>query len=154
MGFLFLFVGKTKEGFIKDGLDKYFGYVKRYVPAEVREVKGVKGASGSPEGVMEKEADLVLGKVDPADTLVLLDEQGSLTDTTGFAKKVGRLAESGRRTVFVAGGPYGNSERLKKRADISVSLSRLTFTHEMARLVLMEQVYRAFTILKGKTYHY
>jgi len=150
-GFLFLFVGKTKEGFIKAGLEKYLGYVNKYVPVEVREIKGAKGGPGE---VMEKEADLVFSRIDTSDTVALLDESGGLVDSGAFAKKIKRLAESGRRTVFVCGGPYGNSRRLRERADVRLSLSKLTFTHEMARLLLMEQVYRAFTIVTGKTYHY
>lgn len=155
-GFLFLFVGRTKEGFIRAGLEKYQGYIKKYVQVEVREIKGAGGSDRVSDAgaVMEKEADLVLARLEPSDNVVLLDEHGTRTDSGGFAREIRRLSGSGKRTVFVCGGPYGNSGRLKSRADKAVSLSKLTFTHEMARLVLMEQVYRAFTIIMGKKYHY
>lgn len=155
-GFLFLFVGKTKEGFIKAGLEKYLGYIKKYVQAEVREIKGAGGSDRVSDtgAVMEKEAELVLARLEPSDNVVLLDEHGGMADSKGFSRDIKRFATSGKRTVFVCGGPYGNSGRLRERADKAVSLSKLTFTHEIARLVLMEQVYRAFTIIMGKKYHY
>jgi 23S rRNA (pseudouridine1915-N3)-methyltransferase len=152
MGFLFLFAGKTKEGFIREGLDRYAKLAGHYVPVEVRELKGAPGTDRAD--AVEKEADGIIKRLSPSDRVVVLDEHGKNPDSVSFAKKVGSLAETGGRVVFVAGGPFGISDRLRERADTLLSLSKMTFTHEMARLVLLEQVYRAFTIIKGKTYHY
>lgn len=152
MDVLFLFVGKTKVGYIREGLDRYLKLAGHYVPVELREIKGASGDDRA--AVMEREADAVIKRLVPSDHVALLDEHGKNPDSHAFAKKVGGLADGAARLVFVAGGPYGNSERLKARADELLSLSKLTFTHEMARLLLAEQVYRAFTIIKGKTYHY
>jgi len=151
-GLLFLFVGKTKEGFIREGLEKYAALIKHYVPLEVREIKG-SGAKDARTAV-EDEADSILGRLTQTDFLIALDERGKLFDSRGFAAELGRLMESGRRPVFLTGGPFGLSDRVRERADVLLSLSKLTFTHEMARLILSEQVYRALTIIKGKAYHY
>ena len=149
---VFLFVGKTKEGFVKEGLEKYARLAGHYLPVDVREIKGAAGRD--PEAAKEDEAESVLGRLLPGDIVVALDERGKNPTSVEFAAELGRLIEQGKRTVFVVGGPFGLSERIRRRADLVLSLSRLTFTHEMARLILMEQVYRAMTILKGKTYHY
>lgn len=152
MGMLFLFVGKTKEGFIRGGLEKYAGLAGRYMPLEVRELKG-SAAKGRDEAV-EKEGEALIKRLSPDDFVIALDERGKNPGSVEFAKELTRLAGTGRRLVFIVGGPFGISGALKARADMLLSLSKMTLTHEMARLVLMEQVYRALTIIKGKTYHY
>lgn len=152
MEMLFLFVGKTKEGYIKEGLEKYAKLVGHYAQVELREIKGASGTDRTAS--MEAEADVVLKRLSPSDYVVVLDEHGKNPGSEAFARELGRLAESSGRVVFVAGGPFGISDRLRGRADTLLSLSKMTFTHEMARLLLAEQVYRAFTIIKGKTYHY
>jgi 23S rRNA (pseudouridine1915-N3)-methyltransferase len=151
-GLLFLFVGKTKEGFIREGLDKYAGLIKHYAPLEIREIKG--SAGPGPESAMEAEADSILGRITQGDFLIALDGRGKALDSAGFAGELGRLTGEGRRLVFLTGGPFGLSDRVRERADMLLSLSKLTFTHEMARLILAEQVFRAFTIIKGRAYHY
>jgi len=151
-GVVFLFIGKTKEGFIRDGIEKYARLAGHYLPVDIREIKGA--TAKDPDAAKEEEAESVLGRLSPGDIVVLLDEHGKNPVSVDFAAEMGRLIEQGRRTVFVIGGPFGLSDKLRRRADYLLSLSRLTFTHEMARLILLEQVYRAMTILKGKTYHY
>lgn len=151
MGILFLFVGRTKEGFIRDGLEKYARLINRHVPLEVREIKG---APGEGAAAVEAEADSILGRFLPGDYLVAMDERGREFDSVGLAKELGGLLGSGRRLVFVTGGPFGLSERVRNRADLTLALSKLTFTHEMARLILAEQVFRALTIIKRRPYHY
>jgi len=149
MGMLFLFVGKTKERFIREGIDKYAGLAGRYVPLEIRELKG-----GSGPGSVDADGEVLLSRVEPRDFLFALDEHGENPGSVEFARRLSGLVDSGRRLVFAVGGPFGISGTLRSRADMPLSLSRMTLTHEMARLVLMEQVYRALTIIKGKTYHY
>ncbi|MBI5191583.1 MAG: 23S rRNA (pseudouridine(1915)-N(3))-methyltransferase RlmH [Nitrospirae bacterium] len=152
MGILFLFVGKTKEGFMRDGIEKYAGLIKHYVPVEVREIKG--SSLDDHAAAIEAEADSMLSRLLPGDCLIALDERGKNPLSVEFAGELGGMLETGRRLVFVIGGPFGLSARVRDRAELVLSLSRLTFTHEMARLILAEQVFRAFTIIKGRTYHY
>ncbi len=152
MGMLFLFVGRTKEGFIREGIEKYSALAGRYAPLEVREIKGAGPKDRS--GAVEKEGEALLARLLPGDYVFALDERGKNPGSVEFAGELRRLLDSGRRIVFALGGPFGMSDALKGRADRLLSLSRMTLTHEMARLVLMEQVYRALTIIKGKAYHY
>ena len=149
---LLLFVGKTKEGFIRDGIEKYRELAGHFLPVEVREIKG----AGSKEkaAAIEEEAGSILARLQPGDFLVALDERGREYDSVGLAGELKKLNESGQRIVFATGGPFGLSNKVKERADLLLSLSKLTFTHEMARLIMLEQLYRAMTIIKGKTYHY
>jgi len=152
VAFVFLFVGKTKEGFIREALDKYVGLISRWVPVEVREIKG--SDHTDRERAVEAEGDSLLSRLPQNDYIVALDERGENPDSRHFAERLGGLSGSGRGVTFVVGGPFGLSGRVRGRADYVLSLSKLTFTHEMARLILAEQVYRALTIIKGKTYHY
>jgi len=149
---VFLFVGKTKEGFIKEGIEKYVGHIRHYMPVEIREIKGASGRDAA--AASEHEADSIIERLSPDDFVVALDERGKNFGSVEFAAEMGRLMGSGKRAVFVVGGPFGLGEKVRRRAGLVLSLSRLTFTHEMARLILLEQVYRAITIIKGKTYHY
>ena len=151
MPMLLLFVGKTKEGFIKDGIAKYLELLRRQTRIEVREIKGSRKTGA--EAVRE-EGEAILERVAPSDYLIALHERGKNPDSKKFALDLAPLLEQGRNIVFVVGGPFGLSSEMLARADYQLSLSKLTFTHEMARLILMEQVYRAFTIIQGRTYHY
>ncbi len=151
MPMLLIFVGKTKEGFIKDGIAKYQELLRRQTRIEVREIKGSRKTGA--EAVRE-EGEAILERVAPSDYLIALHERGKNPDSKKFALDLAPLLEQGRNIVFVVGGPFGLSDEMLARADYQLSLSKLTFTHEMARLILMEQVYRAFTIIQGRTYHY
>ncbi len=148
---LLIFVGKTKEGFVSDGIEKYLRLLKRQTKIEVREIKG--SSKSGPDAVREEGA-AILERVAPSDYLIALHERGTNPDSRGFAGKLAPVMEQGRNMVFVVGGPFGLSGDVLARADYKLSLSRLTFTHEMARLILLEQIYRAFTIIQGRTYHY
>jgi 23S rRNA (pseudouridine1915-N3)-methyltransferase len=152
MAMLFLFVGKTKEGFIREGIEKYATLAGRYTRVETRELKG-HGRGPGPDAVAG-EGETLLSRIGPDDFLFALDERGVNPTSVEFADRLGGLLDLGRRMVFAVGGPFGISDAVRSRADMALSLSKMTFTHEMARLVLMEQVYRALTIIKGKTYHY
>ena len=149
-------VGKTREGFIDEGIRKYLRYVKPYAEAEVREVKEEKihDLKAAPL-VRKKEAEKILKVVPPQAMLVALDERGREYTSHEFADFLNTRIESGvREAAFVIGGAMGLDESVVGRADVVIALSRWTLTHEMARLVLLEQLYRAFTIIRGKTYHY
>ena len=151
-----LCMGKTREPFIQDGLAKYVRYLRPFVDIEIRELKEekIQDLKAAPI-VRKKEAEKIF-KACPANAmLVALDERGQEFTSHGFAEVLNSALESGtREMVFVIGGAMGLDESVTERAKKVIALSRWTLTHEMARLVLLEQLYRAFTIIKGKTYHY
>jgi 23S rRNA (pseudouridine1915-N3)-methyltransferase len=149
-------MGKTGERFIQEGIGKYTRYLKPYVDVQVKELKEEKiyDLKNAPL-VRKKEADKIF-KAKPAGAFVVaLDERGQEYTSHEFAAFMNTQIESGiREMVFVIGGAMGLDESVPEQAQKVLALSRWTVTHEMARLVLLEQLYRAFTIIKGKTYHY
>ena len=150
-----LTVGKTDAGWVREGLETYSSRLSRYVPFSVSEIPELKNASAlSKAQVKEKEGELILSRVTPRDTVILLDEKGKEYSSSEFAKEISKLTASGKNIVFVIGGPYGFSEPVYARCDAKVSLSRMTFTHQMVRTIFVEQLYRAFTIIKGEPYHH
>ena len=150
-----LTVGKTDAGWVREGLETYSSRLSRYVPFSVNEIPELKNASSlSKAQVKEKEGELILSRVTAKDTVILLDEKGKEYSSSEFAKEVEKLISGGKNIVFVIGGPYGFSEPVYARCDGKVSLSRMTFTHQMVRTIFVEQLYRAFTIIKGEPYHH
>ena len=156
MKITFITVGKTEEAYLKDGIDKYVKRLKHYtklVIVEIDELKNTKALT--QEQQKAKEAELILKKISPLDHVVLLDEKGLELTSTQFAafinkKNIGSIASM----VFVVGGPYGFDQSVYTRANDKLSLSAMTFSHQMVRLFFMEQLYRAFTIIKGEPYHH
>ncbi|MBR5660730.1 MAG: 23S rRNA (pseudouridine(1915)-N(3))-methyltransferase RlmH [Bacteroidales bacterium] len=151
-----LTVGKTDSGWVREGLETYASRLKRYVPFTVTEIPDLKNAASlSKEQVKEKEGEAILGNIGPRDTVILLDERGKEYTSIEFAKEIGRMMVSGgKNIVFVIGGAFGFSDAVYARCDGKVSLSKMTFTHQMVRAVFAEQLYRAFTIIKGEPYHH
>ena len=153
MKLLILTVGRPKEkGFAALATE----YLARIRPAGLVGVERVPDvASRSPDEAMEREGQELLRRVQPRDRAILLREDGPLYDSPAFAsllsKEMGRTAG---RLLFIIGGPWGTSEAVKSRADLALSLSPMTFTHEMCFLFLSEQLYRAFSILQGTGYHH
>jgi len=149
-------MGKTKERFIQDGLAKYLRYLKPYADITVKELKEEKIQDLKEAPVIRrKEAEKIFKSIPSNATLVALDERGQEFTSHGFAEYLNGSLESGvKEMVFVIGGAMGLDESVNERSHKVIALSRWTLTHEMARLVLLEQLYRAFTIIKGKTYHY
>ena len=149
-------VGKTDSGWVREGLETYASRISRYAPFSIAEIPELKNASSlSRAQVKEKEGELILGKVTPRDTVILLDEKGKERSSVEFAKEIERLmGGSGGNLVFVIGGAYGFSEPVYARSDGKLSLSRMTFPHQMVRVVFAEQLYRAFTIIRGEPYHH
>ena len=119
----------------------------------IPELKNTKNLSVSEQ--QEKEADLILKQLETSDEVVLLDEKGKQFTSVGFSEFISKkMLASHKRMVFVVGGPYGFSERVYQRANGKVSLSAMTFSHQMIRVIFVEQLYRAMTILKGEPYHH
>ena len=149
-------VGKTDVKWVKEGLDLYVSRLRHYVPFSLVEIPQLKNVSAlSQEQIREKEGELILKQVAPGDAVILLDEHGKEFRSVEWAKWVRqRLARGGKGLVFVIGGAYGFSQAVYDRAEGKISLSRMTFSHQMVRTIFAEQLYRAFTIIKGEPYHH
>ena len=151
-----LTVGKTDIPWVRDGLEMYVSRLRHYVPFALKEIPELKGVSAlDREQIKQREGELVLRQLKDSDEVVLLDERGEERRSVEFARWLeGRLTRSGRDLVFVIGGAYGFSDAVYARADGSLSLSRMTFSHQLVRTIFAEQLYRAFTILRGEPYHH
>ena len=148
-------IGKTDENYLKEGIDKYLKRLKYYVQFEIIVITDVKmGKKSNPVLQKELEEKEVLAKVNSTDFLILLDEKGQEFNSVDFSKYMQKRLNSGNDIVFVIGGPFGFSNRMYERANVKVALSKMTFSHQMIRLFFVEQLYRAFTILKGEKYHH
>jgi len=151
-----LCVGKTRERFVQDGIEKYLRYLRPFGDAEVRSVReekvhDLKDASR----IRQREGERIRNSLPPGARVIVLDERGQEFTSHEFAAYINKAQEGGvRELVFVIGGALGLDEAIAGHAHTVLALSRWTVTHEMARLVLLEQLYRAFTIITGKTYHY
>lgn len=151
-----LTVGKTDIRWVRDGLDMYASRLRHYVPFDVVEIPELKNVSAfSKEQIKVKEGELILKNVKPSDYLVLMDEHGKEFRSIEFAKEISeKMARMGRDMVFVIGGAYGFCDKVYERADGKISLSKMTFSHQLVRTIFAEQLYRAFTIIKGEPYHH
>lgn len=148
-------VGKTDESYLKEGIDVYLKRLKHYILFEVITLKDVTlGKKTNLSIQKEQEGTLILGKINANDFVVLLDEKGPQYTSVGFSDYLQKRMNAGNDLVFVIGGPYGFSEEIYNRSNAKISLSKLTFSHQMVRLFFVEQIYRAFTILKGEKYHH
>ena len=149
------FTGKTSFDFIEKGITEYEKRIKRYVNFEIKIIKDVKVGKKMPPGVLKKkEGEHILKELKDSDFLILLDEKGKQYTSREFAKFIENNTITGtKRLVFVVGGAFGFSEAVYKRANSKLSLSKMTFSHQPIRLLFAEQLYRAFTIIKGEPYH-
>lgn len=153
MKILVLCIGKTKEKYLRKGIEEYLSRIQHYMKSDFREWSASK-AKGSQHQIMEEEAKWVRDQMHDGDLLLLLDERGKQYSSKDFARKIEHwLMHTRGRIVFVIGGPYGFTEELKAEAKGIISLSKMTFSHQMIRIFILEQIYRAFTILKGESYH-
>ena len=151
-----LCMGKTHEKFIKDGIEKYLRYIKPYADVEFQELREekIQDLKDAPR-VRQKEAAKIEKALPPGAFTIALDERGREFTSLEFAEFLNTAMETGTRDMaFVLGGAMGLDESVTKSARAVIALSRWTFTHEMARLVLLEQLYRSYTISKGRPYHY
>ncbi len=149
-------MGKTTEGYVSEGLEIYSSRIRKYTGFEIITIADIKNTRNMPSGEQKiKEGRKIVEALGKNDYIILLDERGKELDTSEFARWIEKkLADSGKRLVFIIGGAWGFSEELYSRADFSLSLSKMTFPHQMVRLLFAEQLYRAFTIIKGDPYHH
>ena len=153
---ILLLTGKTTDEFINKLTDSYIQRLEHYLDFELQVIPDLKNTRNlSAEQQKTKEGELICKALEGADTVVLLDEHGKQPSSVEFAGQMARYQNQGlRRLVFVIGGAYGFSEAVYQRATHLISLSRMTFSHQMVRLIFVEQLYRAMTILKGEPYHH
>lgn len=150
-----LTVGKTREAWMAQGIDHYLSRLGHYTRLEYKELPDVKLPHASATGRKQAEGQLILAQVGPGERLVLLDENGEKMGSRLLASWMQKQQNAGSRgLVFVVGGAYGFSEEVYSKAQSRISLSALTFPHDLARLVLAEQLYRVFTLLRDESYHH
>jgi 23S rRNA (pseudouridine1915-N3)-methyltransferase len=148
-----LWVGKTQEEWVRRGIEEYAGRIGRYMPIEIAEAREEKGAAA--ESMREREGERLLKLLPKNSRLVLLDERGDQISSPDLARFLATNRDGGtQELVFAIGGAYGFSETVRSRAYKSLALSHMTFTHQMVRIFLLEQIYRGFTILNNEPYHH
>ena len=148
-------VGKTVNKHFQAGISDYVERIGHYMPFEVVTIAELKNTRNlTEEQQKQTEGELILKQLQPADTVVLLDEHGREYRSIDFARWLQQKQQTARRLVFVSGGPYGFSPSVYQRANEQLSLSKMTFSHQMIRLIFTEQIYRACTIIKGEPYHH
>ena len=150
-----ILVGKTVNKHFVAGINDYVERISHYMPFDIVTIPELKNTKALTEDLQkEREGELILKLLQPSDTVVLLDEHGVEMRSIEFASWLQKKQQSARRLIFVIGGPYGFSPALYQRANEKVSLSQMTFSHQMVRLIFTEQIYRACTIIKGEPYHH
>lgn len=149
-------IGKTGKGFLEEGETTYLNRLKHYVAVERIEIADLKNAKSlTVDQIKKQEGDLILAKVNSGEQLYLLDEHGKTFTSEKFADFLQqRFNQGGHALTLVIGGPYGFSEEVYQAAVGKISLSELTFSHQMVRMILFEQLYRGMTILRGEPYHH
>lgn len=150
-----ILTGKTKAGYLQEGVDEYLKRIRRYAPLNVETIPDLRVSGKMSTGEVKKlEGQQILQRLRPADHVILLDEHGKRFTSEAFARYLEGLEGRTGQTVFVTGGAYGFSEEVIARGDQKISLSDMTFSHQMVRLIFSEQLYRAYTILNGEPYHH
>jgi len=151
-----IFTGKTIGKLFQEAIADYQQRLTHYVPFSIEELPDIKNTKNlSEEQQKEREADMLFEKLQPGDVLVLLDEKGKEFTSREFSLYLeNKMQTVAKRLVFLIGGPYGFSPRVYDAAQGKISLSKMTFSHQMVRLFLVEQIYRAYTIMRGEPYHH
>ena len=151
-----LTVGKTDKDWVRQGLDIYVSRLKHYIPFGIVEISELKNVSAlSKEQIKNKEGELILKNIRQTDDVILLDERGKEYTSVELAKIIqDKISYAGKDIVFVIGGAYGFSDAVYQRSNSKLSLSKMTFSHQMVRAIFAEQIYRAFTIMRGEPYHH
>ena len=149
-------VGKTTQDFIERGVTEFCGRIKHYLPFEMLVIPDIKNTKNlSPEQVKEKEGEGILKVVQPGDYIVLLDEHGQDFTSLQFSEYIERKTHTVPKSlIFIIGGPYGFSQKVQEAAQEKIALSKMTFSHQLVRLIFAEQLYRAMTILNQVPYHH
>ncbi len=149
----FIFIGKTTEPYLNEGITTYLKRLVNYLPAEILSIPA--SSSKLREKIIEEESRAILSKIQPRDYIVLLDERGKELTSRQLAAFIEKQMVAGtNRLLMITGGAYGVSDEVKQKVHYTLSASKFTFTHQMIRLLLTEQVYRAMTILKNESYHH
>ena len=153
---ILLLTGKTTDELVNQLIQQYVARLKFYMDFEIQVIPEIKNTKNlSEQQQKQKEAELQLKALEGADEVVLLDERGKSYRSVEFAEQISRYQNAGRRKlVFVIGGPYGFAPEVYRRATAQISLSAMTFSHQLVRVLFVEQLYRAMTILKGEPYHH
>ena len=155
MKILLITIGDNEDKYLATGFELYAKRLQHYASFETVTISSQKNKSNSKEAAMMAEAKEIKKKITPSDLVILLDEKGKEYSSVEFAKQVQKcLNMPGKKMVFIIGGPYGFAPDIKERANQTISLSKMTFNHQMARLFFLEQLYRGMTILKGEPYHH
>lgn len=150
-----ILVGKTVNKHFVAGIKDYVERISHYMPFNITVIPELKNTKSlSEEQQKEREGEMILKLIQPSDTVVLMDEHGQEFRSVEFAQWLQKKQNTARRLLFVIGGPYGFSDSVYARANEKISLSRMTFSHQMVRLIFTEQIYRACTIIKGEPYHH
>jgi 23S rRNA (pseudouridine1915-N3)-methyltransferase len=150
-----LFIGKTDFQFIDEGIQLYGTRIKRYTPFEITVIKNHKSDGSQLDLIKTKEGERILEHIKPADYLVLLDERGKKMNSVQFSEFIySKAISSYKHIIFLIGGAYGFSQAVYKRANEMISLSDMTFSHQLVRILFLEQLYRAYTILNKEPYHH
>lgn len=150
-----ILVGKTVNKHFVAGIKDYVERISHYMPFNITTIPELKNTKSlSEEQQKEREGELIMKSIQPSDTVVLLDEHGQEFRSIEFAQWLQKKQNTSRKLIFVIGGPYGFSDAVYARANEKISLSRMTFSHQMVRLIFTEQIYRACTIIKGEPYHH
>lgn len=148
-----IWVGKTNERYLKEGIDIFVKRLKHYCKFEIIEIRDIKKFSSAID-LKVKEGKEILDKITSTDHIVLLDEKGGQLSSLQFSKSIEKYQNTGtRRLVFVIGGAFGFSDEMYNRADSKLGLSNMTFSHQMIRVFFLEQLYRGYTIIKNEKYH-
>lgn len=148
-------LGKIKENFLKDGINEFFKRLTPYCSVEIVELSPIEIKDENlTQKVLEEEGEKILSNIKPESYVITLEIEGKQLSSEGFAAKINDISISGvNDLVFVIGSSCGISNKVSQRADFKLSFSKMTFLHQFARLILVEQIYRAFKILKNETYH-
>jgi len=156
MKIVLLTIGKTSEKYLIEGIAQYQNRLKHYIQFEMIEILNIKNAKNfSNAELIKKEGELILKQLQHSDHLVILDDKGNDFTSPKFSEKLQNWMLSGKkRLVFVVGGAYGFSEQVYARGNEKLSLSKMTFSHQMVRLFFIEQIYRGYTILNNEPYHH
>lgn len=156
MKITFLWVGKTAESWLQEGIDVYTKRLKHYITLSIEMIPAPKNLPKQDvEKQKEMEGDAILSRIALQDEVYLLDERGTTYSSEGLSEFLQKEMSAGiKHLVWVIGGPFGFSDKVYRRANGRISFSKLTFSHQMIRLLMCEQVYRAFTILRGEPYHH
>lgn len=156
MKIVLMMTGRTRSNWLSEGIEVYMKRLRHYIPIEIMVLPDIKTTKGmTQEKQKELEGEAMLKRFGGGDHVILLDERGEELTSRQLSERLDRLMASVQNNIFfVIGGPYGFSESVYERADKKLSFSRMTFSHEMIRLLLVEQIYRAMTILRGEPYHH